>query len=103
MSTQKIIKPVKEPKAPKEPKEPKIPKRVPKTLAEQAGLPSDNDRAKEIAKVIAKESGLNIKVVPPRKKREITEEQREALRERLVKARAVRSEKRLERNVAIAA
>lgn len=97
MSTQKLVKPVKEPKAPKEPK------KIPKTLTEKAGLPSDNDRAKEIAKVISKESGLNIKVVPPRKKRVLTDEQRDALRERLVKARAVRAEKRVERVAEITA
>lgn len=90
MSTQKTV------KAPSA-------KKVPKTMAEQAGLPSDNDRAKEIAKVISKESGLNIKVVPPRKKRVLSDEQREALRERLVKARLVRSEKREARNAEIVA
>lgn len=66
----------------------------PKTPAMKAGLPSDQEKAKEIAKVIGKEAGLNIKVVPPRKKRELSEEQKEALRERLVKARAARAEKR---------
>jgi RNase H-fold protein (predicted Holliday junction resolvase) len=66
----------------------------PKTPAMKAGLPSDMDKAKEIAKVISKETGVNVKVVPPRKKRELTEEAKEALRERLVKARAARASKR---------
>lgn len=65
-----------------------------KTPAEKAGLPSDAEKAKEIAKVISKESGINVKVVPPRKKRVLTDEAKDALRERLIKARAVRAEKR---------
>ena len=66
-----------------------------KTPAEKAGLPSDAEKAKQIAKVISKESGVNVKVVPPRKKRVLSDEQKDALRERLVKARAARAEKRV--------
>lgn len=80
-------------KTDKIPKAPKLVKDV-KTPAEKAGLPSDAEKAKEIAKVMSKESGINIKVVPPRKKRVLSDEQKQVLRERLVTARAKRAANR---------
>ena len=81
-----------------------------KTAAESAGLPSVKEIEKQIAKVKGERpkkiekpaSGAEPQIIyvqmpPPkkeRKKRELTDDQKNALRERLVKARATKMEKK---------
>jgi len=69
--------------------------KLPETLEQKAGITSVEDKVNEIHKV------LTANQPPPkkeRKKRVLSEEQKQNLRERLVKAREVRSNKRIEKN-----
>lgn len=102
---------IKEPKQPKqkEPKEdkeakirtrvtktidatalPEPKKRIPKTMTQIAGLPSDNDVTKLINAVLQ-----TVQPKKERKKRVISEEQKAVLRERLVGARAKREQNKI--------
>lgn len=72
---------------------PRLVKNV-KTSAEKAGIESVDQKVKEIKSVIAPDVPVPEK--KERKKRVLSEEQKQALRDRLVKAREVRASKRAE-------
>lgn len=72
----------------KEPKEkkPRLLKEV-KTKAEENGIASVSQKVAQIEKILSEK----LPDKKPRKKRVLTDEQKEILRERLIKARAVRA------------
>lgn len=77
----KLIKEIEEPK-----KRPRLLKKV-ETSAEQAGIQSVMSKVADIEKVLKEK----LPEKKPRKKRVLSDEQKQVLRDRLVKARAVRA------------
>lgn len=70
-----------------------IKKKVVETIAEKSGITSVADKVKEIKEVQQQVEPPPAPVKKERKKRILSEEQKNVLRERLQKARAVKKEK----------